>query len=66
MDEPENSLRNGIFSIFFPNLSNLLTNVSGVDKVHIGATSYDIVDSMLALQLKEANKIFCKTVNSTA
>jgi adenylosuccinate lyase len=34
-----------------------LTRVTGCDKVHIGATSSDILDSALALQMKEATNI---------
>ncbi len=38
-------------------LVEALTRVSGCDKAHIGATSSDIVDSALALQLREANQV---------
>jgi adenylosuccinate lyase len=38
-------------------LVEALTRVTGCDKVHIGATSSDILDTMLALQMKEAHKI---------
>ena len=38
-------------------LVEALTRVTGCDKVHIGATSSDILDSVLALQMKEAHEI---------
>ncbi|MHA2175559.1 MAG: adenylosuccinate lyase [Candidatus Hodarchaeales archaeon] len=38
-------------------LVEALTRVSGCDKVHIGATSSDIIDTTLALQMRDANKI---------
>ncbi|PWI46599.1 adenylosuccinate lyase [Candidatus Heimdallarchaeota archaeon B3_Heim] len=38
-------------------LVEAFTRVSGCDKVHLGATSSDIVDSALALQLREANQV---------
>ncbi len=38
-------------------LVEALTRVSRCDKVHIGATSSDIVDTALALQLREANQV---------
>ncbi|MHA2095147.1 MAG: adenylosuccinate lyase, partial [Candidatus Hodarchaeales archaeon] len=38
-------------------LVEAFTRVSGCDKVHIGATSSDIGDTSLALQLREANQV---------
>ncbi len=38
-------------------LVEALTKVTGCDKVHIGATSSDILDTVLALQMKEAHEI---------
>ncbi|MHA1978714.1 MAG: adenylosuccinate lyase [Candidatus Hodarchaeales archaeon] len=38
-------------------LVEALTRVTGCDKVHIGATSSDILDTTLALQMKEAHEI---------
>ncbi len=38
-------------------LVEALTRVTGCDKVHIGATSSDILDTVLALQMKEANNL---------
>lgn len=40
-----------------------LTDISGIDKVHIGATSYDIVDTTLSLQLKQANEVIIKDLD---
>jgi adenylosuccinate lyase len=41
-------------------LVQALTDTSGCDKIHIGATSSDIVDTMLALQLKKSNEIIIR------
>ncbi|MHA1541987.1 MAG: adenylosuccinate lyase [Candidatus Hodarchaeales archaeon] len=38
-------------------LVEALTRVTGCDKAHIGATSSDILDTTLALQMKEAHEI---------
>ncbi|MHA1512987.1 MAG: adenylosuccinate lyase [Candidatus Hodarchaeales archaeon] len=38
-------------------LVEALTRVTGCDKVHIGATSSDILDTVLALQMKEAHNL---------
>ena len=38
-------------------LVEALTRVTGCDKVHLGATSSDILDTTLALQMKEAHEI---------
>ncbi|MHA1944487.1 MAG: adenylosuccinate lyase [Candidatus Hodarchaeales archaeon] len=38
-------------------LVEAFTRVTGCDKVHIGATSSDILDTTLALQMKEAHEI---------
>ncbi len=38
-------------------LVEAITRISGCDKVHIGATSSDIIDTALALQLRDANMI---------
>ena len=38
-------------------LVEAITRVSGCDKVHIGATSSDIIDTTLALQMRDANRI---------
>ncbi len=38
-------------------LVEAFTRVSGCDKVHIGATSSDIVDTTWALQMREANQV---------
>jgi adenylosuccinate lyase len=38
-------------------LVEALTRVTGCDKVHIGATSSDILDTVLALQMKEAHDV---------
>jgi len=38
-------------------LVEALTRVTGCDKAHIGATSSDILDTVLALQMKEAHEI---------
>ncbi len=38
-------------------LVEALTRVTGCDKVHIGATSSDILDTVLGLQMKEAHEI---------
>lgn len=44
-------------------LVQALTDASKCDKIHIGATSYDIVDTMLGLQLKQANEIIIKDLS---
>ncbi|MFX0173995.1 MAG: adenylosuccinate lyase [Candidatus Hodarchaeota archaeon] len=45
-------------------LVQALTDASGCDKVHIGATSNDIVDTTLALQLKKSNEILLKDLSN--
>lgn len=45
-------------------LVQALTDASGCDKVHIGATSYDIVDTTLALQLKKSNEVLLKDLSA--
>jgi adenylosuccinate lyase len=45
-------------------LVEAFTRVSGCDKVHIGATSSDILDTALALQLKEAHSIIMRELHS--
>lgn len=44
-------------------LVQALTDASKCDKIHIGATSYDIVDTMLGLQLKQSNEIIIKDLS---
>ncbi|MFX0053111.1 MAG: adenylosuccinate lyase, partial [Candidatus Hermodarchaeota archaeon] len=45
-------------------LVQALTDTSGCDKVHIGVTSNDIVDTTLALQLKKSNEILLKDLSN--
>ncbi|MFX0183952.1 MAG: adenylosuccinate lyase [Candidatus Hodarchaeota archaeon] len=45
-------------------LVQALTDASGCDKVHIGATSNDIVDTTTALQLKKSNEILLKDMSN--
>jgi len=45
-------------------LVQALTDASGCDKVHIGATSNDIVDTTLALQLKKVNEVLLKDLSA--
>lgn len=40
-----------------------LTEASNVDKIHIGATSNDIVDTTTAVQLKRAHKVILQDLN---
>lgn len=43
-------------------LVQALTDASGCDKVHIGATSQDIIDTTLGLQMKQANEIIVRDI----
>jgi adenylosuccinate lyase len=45
-------------------LVQALTDASGCDKVHIGATSNDIIDTTLALQLKKVNEVLLKDLSA--
>ncbi len=45
-------------------LVQALTDTSGCDKIHIGATSSDIVDTTLALQLKQSNDIIIRDLTT--
>ncbi|MFW9777994.1 MAG: adenylosuccinate lyase [Candidatus Heimdallarchaeota archaeon] len=44
-------------------LVQALTEASGCDKVHIGATSQDINDSALGLQMKKANEVILQDLH---
>lgn len=45
-------------------LVQAFTDTSGCDKIHIGATSSDIVDTTIALQLKQSNEIIIKDLRA--